>query len=611
MLPSYTPGDAAAYLSARGWQFKTSGDELILRECLFCGKRDKLYINNQSGAYQCWSAACSKQGNYFTLRKDLGDPVQPIKSLRAAEPQPKKRVALSKFASFEQNLLGNAKAMEYLAGRGISVESVKAWHLGLKVEQGQNGQPVEWLMIPYITRQGDIADVKYRALPPAPKQFKRRGGGESILFGEHLLPDKKQKVDTLYLCEGELDAISLTQHGFSPALSTTTGAKSFSPRWYDIIVNSGAKRIILIYDNDVDGRAGAEKLVKKFNDEEREVLDVVLEDAKDANEFFLAHTAEDLNQLIQDCRPAEIDYVVSMATAIDMLQEELFLSGNGLNGIPSQFPNINSLIDGGYWNGFLVTIVGSSGTGKTSFALQEQLYQATNGHPTYMCCLEMPVGMMLRKVINHFYHIPILDIKDTHVRQYADDLMRRQFYMGGHGIRDLDALERTIRQAVRRYDLKSVCFDNINFLVRSTDRVHAELARVTKRLKELAVDLNIVMYQIAQPRKFDSGERIINENDVKDSAAIEQDSDVMILLWRPPVRTDIKDFGKSVGQKENKSPLTLVRVAKARYSPGGETMLYFHGDISTFRMLADDERLRLMQEAESQPSETKTRRGRN
>lgn len=590
MLPTYKPGDASDYANSQGWQFKRSGDEIILHECPFCGKKDKLYWNDISGAFDCKAGVCQQRGNYFTLRRDIGDPVE---ALTAPKLVPAKkafrRVPLAEFAKFESQLAASDTAKAYLAGRGITLEQAKKWHLGLKQDEG-----IDWLMIPYITKQGDIADVKYRSLPPAPKRFRRRGGGESILFGEHLLPDKKSQADTIYLCEGELDCITLDQHGFSPAISTTTGAASFSPRWYDMIISSGAKRLILIYDSDVDGQAGAEKLIKKFNDAERQVINVVLEDCKDSNEFFLTHTAKDLEKLIADARPVEIEHVLSMGTVLDRLEEQIFLSGSGLNGIPSQFQNINELIDGGYWNGFLVTVVGASGTGKTSFVLQELVNISSTVGPAYMCCLEMPEEMMLRKTINHLYHVPIKDIKGHHIQQYRDDLMRRQLYFGS-GVRNIDVLEDVFRKAAKRHDLKAICFDNINYLIRDSQNVTAQMGVVTRRLKDLAVDLNIPIFQIAQPKKFKRDERVISEDDIKDAASVEQDSDVLIMLWRPTVKTDITDFGKTVGQKTSMSPLTLIRVGKARYSPGGETLLYFHGEIGTFRELSDAEKASITQ----------------
>jgi replicative DNA helicase len=630
MLPTYKPGDAREYAQSQGWAYKQQGSEILLRQCPWCGKADKLSWNDDTGFYQCFSAACGQKGNYFTLRRDLGDPVVSAEPLTALKQQQraKKRITFERFAPMEKNL--GDKHIEYLASRGISEESARKWKLGAKEEtpdkhrveiKAEDGQSktyehnVDWLMIPYITQQGNIADVKYRALPPAPKRFKRLGGGDSILYGEHLLPQNKGKrkgsLDTLYLCEGELDAITLDQHGFSPALSTTTGAASFPPRWYDLIVSSGAKRIVLVYDNDVDGQAAAEKLAKKFTDADREVVNVILEDAKDANEYFLKHTAEDFRELVKQSRPIELEYCLSMGAVLDQLEEQLFASCGQLNGFPSVHQNLNDLIDGGYWNGQLITVIGGSGTGKTSLVQQDLLNIASNYGPAYFMCLEMPPVMVARKIINHLYHVPIPAIKQHHVQQYRADLERRGFFFGAGRFRHIDELCEAFTKAYKRYDLKVIGFDNIHYLCRDEKNQAQQISSVTKGFKDLAVELNVPLIAIAQPGKFDRAERIINENDVKGSSAIEQDSDYMILMWRPTLRTDIEAFGTTMGQKENMSPLTYLRVGKARYSPGGETLLYFHGEVSTFRQLSEKERETLVAEAVAKQETRSARKGQN
>jgi replicative DNA helicase len=616
LLPTYQVGDATRYAESQGWGFKRSGSELILRQCPFCSKKDKLSWNDDTGFFQCFSGSCGKTGNYFVLRRDLGDPVvgqQPMTALAHA-PRPKKRKTFAEYEPFEKNLSLSTVGREYLKSRGISDESIVKWKLGLKSEAaGKHGiegidGPVDWLMVPYVTQQGDIADVKYRSLPPAPKRFKRLGGGDSILYGEHLLPAAKGKkrgtVDTIYLCEGELDAVTLDQHGFSPALSTTTGAQSFPPRWYDLIVSSGA--IVLVYDSDVAGQTAAEKLAKKFTDADREVVNIILDDnAKDANEYFLTHTAQDFRELVKQSRPIEFEFCLSAAAVFDQLAEELFTSGGALNGLPSVQKNINELIDGGYWNGSLITIVGGSGTGKTSLVLQDLINIGTSHGPAWMCCLEMPPKMMLRKTINHLFHVPISDIKQHHIDQYRADVERRNLFFGGHGIRNVEQLQDYFVKAHKRYDLKVICFDNIHYMCRDPKNQAAEISNVTKRLKELAVELNIPIIAIAQPGKFDRAERIINENDVRGSSAIEQDSDYMMLMWRPTLRTDISAFGTTMGAKENMSPLTYIRVGKARYSAGGETLLYFHGEFSKFRELSAEESQQLVKQVQENQPEKK------
>lgn len=606
MLPIYNPGDAAAYCTSRGWGFKVSNDELILNQCPFCFKREKLSWNNLTGAFQCFSAECNKRGNYYTMRRDTGDPVAIPNQKKDQDKPARKHATLAQFAPFEKALLDHAEAMRYLTvERGLTMETIQKWHLGLKHETKEKHKidevdgPIDWLMIPYLTKQGDIANVKYRSLPPAPKLFKRWYGGESILFGEHLLPERKRgapRCKELFLTEGELDAITLDQYGFSPALSTTTGAGSFSARWYDLIVSSGATELYLVYDSDPDGRAGADRLIKKFNDDERKVYDLQFEDAKDANEFFRNHPASDFRALLEEARPAEMEYVLSAGAVLDRLEEQIFQSGNAFNGIPSTFKNINELIDGGYGNGMLTAVIGGPGTGKTSLIMQDLLAMGEQGMKTYLCELELPEEMVMRKVINHLFHVPLNAITQRHIAEYRPEIERRGMYIG-RAPRKVEVLIDTIRRAIRRFDLKCVAFDNIHYFIRDTTNEQAAIGILTKGLKDLAMEMNIPIIAIGQPKKFNRSERIIDNDDVKGSGSIEQDSDAMVLLWRPTLKTKIEDFGKTMGFKQNMSPLTLVRVSKARYSPGGETMLYFHGEIGTFRQLSAEETQKLMEKA--------------
>lgn len=605
MLPTYEPGQARAYCQEKGWQYKTQGDELILKECPFCLKKDKLSLNDQTGAYQCFSAVCGKQGNYFMLRRDMGDQVPSLTSTRIEAPPTAtiKRKTLAQYEPFHQALLDNQPAMAYLTGeRGLTIETIKKWKLGLKEVSDwdkdkydiPNPETVYWLMIPYLTKQGVIADVKYRALPPAPKRFKRMGGGESILFGEHLLPPAKASCDVLYLVEGEIDAITLDQHGFQVALSTTTGAKSFSPRWYDLIVASGAKRIVLIYDSDADGRAGADKLAQKFNDGELEVVDLILPDAKDSNEYFKLHTVQDFKDLLEQTAPVEMEHVLSSGAVLDMLADQIFNAAGRFDGIPSQFMALNGLMDGGYGNGSLTSILAASGVGKTSFMIQELLEMGNKGLRPYLCCIEMPPIMIMRKVINYLFHIPIREITLEHINEFRADIERRGVRWG-RGVRDIKELDKIFRKAARRFDLNCIVFDNVHYIARGYSDENSAIALITQTFKNLAMDLNIPVIQLCQPRKFDKEGQIISAADARGSQAIEADSDNMLMMWRPTLKTEVKDFGKQLNTA-NMGPLTLFKSGKARFSAGGETLLYFHGEYGKFRALSQDETSRLMQD---------------
>lgn len=587
-LPSYQPGQALEYAHTAGLVFKQSGDEIILKTCPFCGRSDyRCYISNTTGQFLCHHAKCGEKGGWYRFLKGVGA-APSVKPLALEEkPVSAKRWQLEQFAPFEEALAADTETQAYLASRGLTMESAKAWHLGVKTEQN-----VKWLMIPYISLSGEISDVKYRALPPAPKRFKRMGGGESILFGEQFFNQlQPEQTKVLYLVEGELDAITLWQHGFRPVVSTTTGAGSFKPRWHDLIVKLNPDVIVLCYDSDVAGQDGAKNVIRKFDD--RKILNIVLPDAKDANEYFLTHTREDFDQLVEDTNPVELERVLSISSVLDMLEEQLFLGAEGCDGYASQFKEINQLLAGGYWKGTVTTISGTAGTGKTSFVLQELLYQADHDNPSYLLCLEMPEIMMMRKVIEHRYHISMQNLTLQDVQRHRAELEKLPFYFGYKGGK-WEEIEASIRAAVKRYDLRLFALDNVNFMVRDPKNVTHEISVITKRLKELAVDLQLAVFLIAQPGKFDDTQRLMTMNDIKEASAIGQDADNVMLLWRQRRQSHLKDGNLQLNQSNAAlSPLAVLRVDKARYSSGGEMALYFDGAISTYRELTEEERAAL------------------
>jgi replicative DNA helicase len=591
-LPIYQAGQAESYVQGKGWKYKRSGDQLVLETCPLCNKGGfKFYISDSKGAWDCKYGSCARKGNYYQLLKEFGDAAL-VKRTSTQDAAPKRRrYTLEDMLTFEMALSIDEEAQAYLTSRGLKKETWQAWHLGVKTDR----DGIKWLLIPYINGN-QITDVKYRTLPPHERRFQRLGGGESILYGQHLLAEhKRDKERKLYLVEGEIDALTLWQQGFAPVLSTTTGAGSFKSEWYDAIESYDPEQIVICYDSDVAGQKGADAHLKKFEEDNRTCLNVVLPDVKDANEYFLTHTKEDFEALISEAGEREIEGCYSMATVLDRLEEQLWHSSDAFDGIPSVFSDVNAMVAGGYWNGQLVVLSGISGTGKTSFVLQEQVAMAKRGIPNFMMCLEMPEIMLQRKIIEKEYGIPLLKIQQEHVQKFRPELAKLPFYMGNKGT-NLDTVERIIRAAVKRYDLKCISFDNINYFVRSIEHQTQEIARVTKRLKELAIDLHIPIIAIAQPRKFDDETRMMTMNDLKDSSAIMNDSDSIILLYRKRIKTDIRDMSQAAAFMGNQSPYTLVRVEKARYAAGGECYLYFDGSRSTYRELAPGESQNMQQQ---------------
>jgi replicative DNA helicase len=107
---------------------------------------------------------------------------------------------------------------------------------------------------------------------------------------------------------------------------------------------------------------------------------------------------------------------------------------------------------------------------------------------------------------------------------------------------------------------------------------------ITKGFKLLAMELEIPVVLIAQPRKLEP-RQVMTPWDLKDSVDIFSDADQIILLHREHTGS-LRDAEVQAAQTDvadNLSPLTLVRLAKARHQASRDALLYFMGHEHRFR----------------------------
>jgi hypothetical protein len=122
-------------------------------------------------------------------------------------------------------------------------------------------------------------------------------------------------------------------------------------------------------------------------------------------------------------------------------------------------------------------------------------------------------------------------------------------------------------------------------------RCAEEIGVLTKGLKLLAMEAEIPILLIAQPRKLQPGQ-MMTSWDLKDSVDIFSDADQILLLHRALVGATREGEAVAAARHDpadNLSPETLVRVAKARHVATRDTLLYCVGAEHRFREFAPDE----------------------
>lgn len=145
-------------------------------------------------------------------------------------------------------------AYEYLNKRGISDVICTMFNVGYY-------EPKEALTLPWYDKRNNLVNCKYRSLKG--KHFYYANTGE--LISKHLYGMNLAKTMThrpIYICEAEIDAMSLWELGF-PAVCI--GGGSISKEQLFILRVSGISNLIVATDNDSIGNALYDKIKDKLS----------------------------------------------------------------------------------------------------------------------------------------------------------------------------------------------------------------------------------------------------------------------------------------------------------------------------------------------------------
>lgn len=200
--------------------------------------------------------------------------------------------------SYQQQLSADTAAQEYLTSRGIGPEEASTFRLGV-ARQPLVGheQFTGRLAIPYLTPAG-VVDFTFRCITLQCERCKASPdeGGHAKYLNTQLettlynVLDLGTESQTIHVCEGQLDALTLSAAGF-PAIGVP-GVKGWKP-WYSICLADFAE-VFVWADADVAGRKFA-----KFIEKELKARRVALPQGEDVNSVYVKHGVEGLRVCIE------------------------------------------------------------------------------------------------------------------------------------------------------------------------------------------------------------------------------------------------------------------------------------------------------------------------
>jgi len=149
-------------------------------------------------------------------------------------------------------------AKDYLASRGLSVEEVQRFHLGvvehpLPGHEGYTGR----LAIPYVTPSG-VVDIRFRTMSGGDPKYMGMPGAKTTMFNS-------QAVLTAdgYICvtEGEIDCITVVAKTNHPSVGIP-GANNWKPYYSKIL--DDFETVIILADGDAAGLEFGKKITREL-----------------------------------------------------------------------------------------------------------------------------------------------------------------------------------------------------------------------------------------------------------------------------------------------------------------------------------------------------------
>ena len=264
---------------------------------------------------------------------------------------------------------------------------------------------------------------------------------------------------------------------------------------------------------------------------------------------------------------------------------EIQKRGGGLSGTPTGFNELDQII-GGLRPAELVIVGARPSMGKTALGMDiarnvAQGDATVDGLPGLFLSMEMSRNAIAERLLCSAAGVDATrfrrgmsseeDIAKLDAAS-ADYAQLPLLIDDSRSMSSLDVRALT-RQAVRKHGVRVLYVDYLQLMVERSRRIESrqqEVAEISRQLKELARELNIPVIVLAQLNRNVEGraDKRPTMADLRESGAIEQDADTILLLHR-------EEYYLGDQCPPEKRGVAEVIVAKQRMGPVGTARLYF------------------------------------
>jgi replicative DNA helicase len=292
------------------------------------------------------------------------------------------------------------------------------------------------------------------------------------------------------------------------------------------------------------------------------------------------------------------DEIESAITLIENFQK----NKGHLKGIGTGFHKLDEATTG--WQpGDMIVLAARPGQGKTALALTfarhalDQRYDEESdswkkpGYPVGIFSLEMTNPQLMLRLLASYGSESLQRIRqgdlDEHslqkLRMVAGDMKEWPLYLDDSSFLTINQLRGKARRMKQRWNIGLLIVDYLQLLrsesAQAKDNRQNEVAEISRGIKALAKELSIPIIILAQlNRRSEESKAEPALHNLRESGAIEQDADVVMLLHRSEPEKDQDGLERQVG------PVIpyVLNIAKQRNGPTERLDILFHAPYTRF-----------------------------
>lgn len=366
-------------------------------------------------------------------------------------------------------------------------------------------------------------------------------------------------LTTAIAARGEAERVGL---GYVVALASETPSAANIARYAGIVIEKRTRRDLLTAGHRIAGMASTEGGDAGEAIQEAQALVMALSEGRSAGSE---------PQAVDDLLPAVLRTI-----------DERFHKAGEFSGVASGYADLDRLTCG-LQPGDLIIVAGRPSMGKTALALNIAENVAADDGVALVFSMEMGARQLVERSVCRFGGIQTIAVRNGDMLQEDFDRLSVAMHRlaGKRLVIDdtpstsparMRAKARKVKHRYGRLDL--VVIDYLQLMAGDGNTRSEQLGGLTRALKLMARELGapvVVLSQLNRGLEQRTDKRPVL-SDLRESGAIEQDADVVLMVHRP----DYYDADSAL------KGFAEVLIRKQRMGPLGTVMLRFEGEFSRF-----------------------------